>query len=158
MVFIFAATFDFKNRHFPKNIKLILLSNGINASRSLAMGYALSHLASPTFYSFRNLLNAAIVLFPIFMVGEWKALRSSHRAYMVPRMAASFIGAVSALIAFTLISKLGLVTTTLLGFLSMASTLAFSYFYLGEKPEKKNVAVALTVACLVAAGTYFKSV
>lgn len=106
MVFIFVATFDFKSRHFPKNIKLILLSNGINASRSLAMGYALSHLASPTFYSVRNLLNAAVVLLPIFMVGEWKALRVSHRKYMVPRMAASFIGAISALIAFTLISKL----------------------------------------------------
>lgn len=106
MVFIFTATFDFKNHHFPRNIKLILLSNGIGATRSLAMGYALSHLASPTFYSVRNLLNAAIVLFPILLAGEWRAMRSSHGKYMVPRMAASFIGAISALIAFTLISKL----------------------------------------------------
>lgn len=31
----------------------------------------------------------------------------------------------------------------------MVSTLAFGYFYLGEKPEKKNVAIALTVAVFV---------
>ncbi|MFZ3233633.1 MAG: hypothetical protein WA194_09215 [Patescibacteria group bacterium] len=39
----------------------------------------------------------------------------------------------------------------------MISTLAFGYFYLGEKPEKRNVAIALTVAGFVAVGTYFRT-
>ena len=91
MAVIFFASFDFKKHEFPKNIKLIVLSNAINASRSLAMGYALSHMASPAFYSVRNLLNAAIVLVPILMTREWIAMKSSKREYMVPRMAASFL-------------------------------------------------------------------
>lgn len=156
MAVIFGASFDWSNRHFPRNIKLILLSNSITACRSLAMGYALAHMASPTFYSVRNLLNAVIIIVPILASSEWMALKASRREYLVPRMAASFLGAVSALIAFTLISKLGLVTTTLLGFLSMASTLVFGYFYLGDKPERKNVALAVAVASLVALGTYFR--
>lgn len=88
---IFFASFDFKTRHFPRNIRLIVLSNSITACRSLAMGYALSHMASPTFYSVRNLLNAAIIMVPILLTREWLALKASKREYMVPRMAASFI-------------------------------------------------------------------
>lgn len=156
MAVIFFASFDFKSHQFPKNIKLIVLSNSITAGRSLAMGYALSHMASPTFYSVRNLLNAAIIMVPILVARQWMAMKTSKKEYMVPRMAASFIGAASALIAFTLISKLGLVTTTLLGFLSMASTLIFGYFYLGDRPERKNVALAIVVSSLVAIGAYFR--
>ena len=57
----------------------------------------------------------------------------------------------SALIGFTLISKFGLITSTLLGFLSMLSTLILGYFFLNDHPEKKNVMLAVTIALLVAA-------
>lgn len=88
---IFFASFDFKTHHFPKNIRLIVLSNSITACRSLAMGYALAHMASPTFYSVRNLLNAVIIMVPILLTHQWLALKASKREYMAPRMAASFI-------------------------------------------------------------------
>lgn len=55
------------------------------------MGYALSHMASPTFYSVRNLLNAAIIMVPILMARQWLAMKDSKREYMAPRMAASFL-------------------------------------------------------------------
>lgn len=55
------------------------------------MGYALAHMASPTFYSVRNLLNAVIIIVPILLTHQWLALKASKREYMVPRMAASFI-------------------------------------------------------------------
>ncbi len=88
---IFFASFDFKKHEFPKNIKLIALSNSIGACRSLAMGYALAHMASPTFYSVRNLLNAAIIMVPILMTHQWAAMKTSKKEYMAPRMAASFL-------------------------------------------------------------------
>lgn len=157
IVLIFSTSFDWKNRHFPKNFKLIVLSNSINAGRALAMGYALSHMASPTFYSVRNLLGAAVVIVPILVSAEWMALKTSRTDYLAPRMAASFLGAISALIAFTLISRLGLVTTTLLGFLSMATTLVLGYFFLGDRPERRSVALAVAVSVLVALGTYFRA-
>lgn len=62
----------------------------------------------------------------------------------------SFLGALSALIGFTLISKFGLVTSTLLGFLSMISSVILGYFFLADKPEKKNIILAMTIALLVA--------
>jgi drug/metabolite transporter (DMT)-like permease len=62
----------------------------------------------------------------------------------------------SAYIGFSLIAQLGLVTTTLLGFLSMVSTLFIGFFFLGDRPEKRNVFLAVTVALLVAIGTFLK--
>ncbi|MDQ1344389.1 MAG: hypothetical protein QG650_1110 [Patescibacteria group bacterium] len=157
IVIIFTASFDFKGHQFPKNFKLIVLSNSITAFRALAMGYALSHMATETFYSIRNLLNAAIVMIPLLLSAEWVAVKTMKKDCLVPRMAASFLGAISALIAFTLISRLGLVTTTLLGFLSMAATLVLGYAFLGDRPERKNVMLAIAVSALVAVGTYFRA-
>lgn len=156
IVLIFAASFDFKDRHFPKNFRLILLANSINAGRSLMFGYALSHLTSMTFYSTRNLATAAVVILPILFSGQYRILLTSKKEYLPSRMFASFLGAVSALIGFTLIAKLGLVTSTLLGFLSMGSTLVLGYFFLGDRPEKRSVALAVAVSALVALGTYFR--
>lgn len=57
----FVFSFDFSKHEFPKKFKLILLYNGINGGRTLAIGYALAQLSSPTFYTIRNLLTTAIV-------------------------------------------------------------------------------------------------
>lgn len=38
----------------------------------------------------------------------------------------------------------------------MASTLIFGYLYLGDRPEKKNVVLAVVVSALVAVGAYFR--
>lgn len=38
----------------------------------------------------------------------------------------------------------------------MASTLIFGYLYLGDRPEKKNVVLAIVVSTLVAVGAYFR--
>lgn len=157
MALVFFANFDFANRSFPKNFRPILALGGLNAARSLAMGFALAHLTSPTFYSLRNFAAAAIVAVPIFLAGQWGMVRTAGAGFYAPRMTASFLGAISALVAFTLVSSLGLVTTTLLGFLSMGTTMALGYFVLGEKPERKNVFLAIAVASLVAVGAYFRN-
>jgi drug/metabolite transporter (DMT)-like permease len=153
---IFVVTFDFKRRQFPKNISLILLANGISAARTLMIGYALVQLTSPTFYSVRAMIISAFAFLPILYFRQYGRYFEGDKEYLAPRLGASFLGAVSALIAFTLVAELGVVTTTLLGFFSMGSTLLFSRFYLGERPEKKHLFLVFAVTSLVAFGTYFR--
>lgn len=38
----------------------------------------------------------------------------------------------------------------------MVSTLFIGFFFLGDRPEKRNVFLAVTVALLVAIGTFLK--
>lgn len=150
VILLFIFSFDFKKHEFPKNIKLIALNNSINAGRSLMIGYALVHMISPTFYTMRNLLTSIIVWGGIIAAGQLIHLKEAKKDFLIPRLMASCIGAVSAFIGFTLISKFGLIVSTLLGFLSMISTLILGYFFLADHPEKKNIILALSVAILVA--------
>lgn len=155
---IFTSSFDFANRHFPKKFGLIVANHGINAGRALAISYAFSEtLSNATFYAARNLSSTVLAWVGIFAFSQLATIKVSSREFLSTRLAASFLGAISAFIGFALLAKFGLVTSTLLGFLSMVSTLAFSYFYLGDKPEKKNVILAALVASLVALGTYLKA-
>lgn len=154
---IFVFSFDFKKHEFPRNFKLIILNNIINGGRSIAIGYALAHMTSPSFYTIRNLLTTIIVWTGIVWAGQLGLLRETKSNFLIPRLMSSFLGAASALIGFTLISKFGLITSTLLGFLSMISTLILGYFFLADHPEKKNIMLAITVAILVGLWTFFKS-
>lgn len=157
VVLIFAFSFDFSKREFPKKFKLIILNNSINAGRSLAIGYTLTHLSSATFYTIRNLLTTVIVWGGIIFTGQIMLLKGTKKDFLIPRLMASWLGSISALIGFTLISKFGLITSTLLGFLSMISTLMLGYFFLADRPEKKNIILAVTVAILVAFWVFFKA-
>ncbi len=89
---IFVASFDFKNRHFPKNFGLIFANHGINAARSLVIAYGFSaHLTNSTFYVARNLTVAALVWGMIFAFSQVSVVRSSSREFLVPRLSASFL-------------------------------------------------------------------
>lgn len=154
---IFVFSFDFKAHEFPKKIQLIILNNVINGGRSIAIGYVLVHMTSPTFYTLRNFLTTLIVWWGILFAWQAVLLKDTNKTFMIPRLLSSGLGSVSALIGFTLISKFGLITSTLLGFLSMLSTLILGYFFLNDHPEKKNVMLAVTIALLVAAWVFFKT-
>lgn len=83
---IFVATFDFKNRQFPKNISLILLANGISAARMLMIGYALVQLTSPTFYSIRSLIISAFAFLPILYFRQYGRYFEGDKKYLAPRL------------------------------------------------------------------------
>lgn len=146
---IFVKSFDFKNMTFPKKIFPILVYNGTNSMRSLAMGYALIHMTSSTFYSIRNLLNIVIFLIGFYIAKEVMNYREWKREFLLYRLIASFVGAVSALIGFMLITSLGIVTTILLGFLSMSITLILQWLFLKETPDRKDVLFSFVIAILV---------
>ena len=150
VILIFIFSFDFSKWEFPKKFLLILINNSINAGRSLVIGYAFLQLSSPTFFTVRNLLTTLIVWGGIALAGQTVLLCGAKKEFLIPRLIASFLGAISALIGFMLISKFGLVTSMLLGFLSMSSTIVLGYFFLADRPEKKNIILATTIAILVA--------
>lgn len=114
IVIIFVFSFDFKTHEFPKKFGLIVLNNTINGSRSIAIGYVLAHMTSPTFYTLRNFITTAIVWAGIFLAGHASLIRTTNKEFLIPRLLSAGLGAVSALIGFTLISKFGLITSTLL--------------------------------------------
>ena len=157
IIIIFIFSFDFRTHEFPRQFWPIVLNNTINGVRSIGIWYVLVHMSSPTFYTIRNILTTIIVWIGILLASQLIFLKDVKKDFLVPRLMASFIGAVSALIGFTLISQFGLITSTLLGFLSMLSTVILGYLFLADKPEKKNILLAISVAILVACSSFFKA-
>ena len=157
IIIIFVFSFDFRTREFPRQFWPIILNNTINGVRSIGIWYALVHLTSPTFYTIRNILTTGIVWIGIILASQLIFIKDIKKDFLIPRLMASFLWAISALIWFTLISKFGLITSTLLGFFSMLSTVILGYFFLADKPEKKNIILAVSVALLVACGSFFKT-
>lgn len=66
IIILFLFSFDFKTHEFPKKFHLILLNNGLNSARTIAIGYFLAYMTSASFLVMRNVLIVGIVIWGIY--------------------------------------------------------------------------------------------
>ncbi len=88
---MFFSSFDFKTHEFPKNLKLLIVSNSITAGRSLYIAFAFHYLTNATFYASRNLSSTLMIFFSIFLAGQLGTFRQAERNFLIPRLSASFL-------------------------------------------------------------------
>lgn len=102
----------------------------------------------------------AIICFLIYLsllkISDYKAIKTLKKDFLFNRYLGSILSWIAYLISLFLISDLWLTISTLLWFLWLGFTLILSYFFLWDKPDKKNIILALIVFILVSIGYYFK--
>jgi hypothetical protein len=150
------ASIDLKHFSFPKNFKKILLIQGLVSVRYIIMSRCILQLNDKIFYVYDTVFYAlTLVIIILSSHTQWQ-LRQFNKGFYINRMWASIFWAISTVISLYLISELGATTVLLLGFLNVALQIIIAYFYLGEKPSKKDIILTLIVSVLVAIWFYFK--
>lgn len=153
---IFYFSFDFKKFEFPEKIFPILIWKWLIGLRQIGMAYALILMVSPVFFTLRNIASFVVFFLVIFVMREKLSFRGASKEFLVYRSIGSTVYVLASYISFTLLHSLGLIVTTLLGFLGMITTLVFQGIFLKEIPEKKDVILSLGIAVLVGIGAYYR--
>ena len=158
VVVMVAFTVDWQHFTVPRSIlgMLVLQSNG--AFHSLSLGYFLLQVDSFSFYIAKQLVIAAILLVILLSIGmrAFRQIRELPRVYFAIRPVGSFIGGISDIIGLYLISSVGILIATLLGFLGIGVSVLLAYLLLGERPSRKDILLIVIVTSLVGLGMYCK--
>lgn len=148
-------TLNFKKLRFPKSFWLIVLSKFLNSIKILIIGYILLKYTFQTVTALEAIISFLIYL-SLLKVSDYKAIKTLKKDFLFNRYLGSILSWIAYLISLFLISDLWLTISTLLWFLWLGFTLILSYFFLWDKPDKKNIILALIVFILVSIGYYFK--
>ncbi|USN55430.1 MAG: EamA family transporter [Candidatus Peribacteria bacterium] len=103
-----------------------------------------------------GLLYLLLLLLLIFSTHVQSQTMHFTKQFYSNRFGAAMLGAVGTVISLYLIAELGASIVVLLGFVEMALILVFAYFFLGERPTRKDLVMTGVVMCLVALGFYFR--
>lgn len=155
VILISVFSIDFSNFKLPKSFGLIIISKLAKRTTVLLLWYALTKYSSMTITSLDAITSIIIYIF-LLKIADWKVLFKSPKAFYYNRYAGSVLWWTGYFITLFLISDLWMIITTLLWFLWLGTTLVLSYFILWDKPEKKNIILAVIVSLLVALGYYLK--
>ena len=148
-------TLNFKKLRFPKSFWLIVLSKFLNSIKILIIGYILLKYTFQTVTALEAIISFLIYL-SLLKISDYKAIKTLKKDFLFNRYLGSILSWIAYLISLFLISDLWLTISTLLWFLWLGFTLILSYFFLWDKPDKKNIILALIVFILVSIGYYFK--
>lgn len=156
VIIITLFSIDLKNISVPKSFKLILLRHSIYTVKFLAIWYLLLSITNFDYFAIFTFIFFIISLTVFIKNKYYKVLKKWTKAFFNYRLLASFLWIIVELITLFIISNMWLIVATLLWFLWLASTLIFWYFILKEKPEKKDIFLALIVLSLISIWYYFK--
>ncbi|MDD3144674.1 MAG: hypothetical protein PHV23_01025 [Candidatus Gracilibacteria bacterium] len=136
---------------------MVLTSSIIKSFQVFSTIYFLTKLNSANFYLLESIL---VIIFSIILMlyksefGEFKKLEKSYVKLM---MFVNSIVIVSILLALTMYSTLGIVTTSLLSLLYLIFVYIIGFFVLKEIPSKKDIVITVLVSLCIMIGMYFKN-
>ncbi|MCT4616599.1 MAG: EamA family transporter [Candidatus Gracilibacteria bacterium] len=152
------ANIDFKNFKMSKPVLYVIISKIIYGIGGIVCGYALKHITAYDFFVYDR-VTFVIVLIISMLLFATKLKKEDFvfpKQFYVCRYISSYTRMIGYFIGLLLISELGLVMSTILGFLQMAVLLVMSYFMLGDKPSKRDLVLTGIVTVLVFIGLYFR--
>ncbi|MDD2515778.1 MAG: hypothetical protein PHF46_02285 [Candidatus Gracilibacteria bacterium] len=156
-ILIAGSSIDFKNFSVPKGFSSLICAKFIRAGKSLFVGYMLLTLNSIDYFFLNSASYLLLQFIMIFLISkDFATIKNSNTPFLKVRIFSVILGNIGAIMGLFLIKSLGLVISNLLGFLSLAVTLVFSYFFFKDIPTKKNIFVTFLVCALVGVGIYFK--
>lgn len=156
-IVIIIASIDFKNIALPRNFLGLVISKWIWAGKSILVWILLKQVDSYNFYVINNLSYVLVNVFLVLFISrDLFTIKKSTKQFLWYRLISNFFGNISSIVSFLLIANLGLIITNLLGFLTLTTTLIFSYILFWDKPTKKNIIVTITISILIWIWIYYK--
>ena len=154
VVIIFS--FDYKKFTFPKKVSLLIFQQFLFALSTIVMAFVLKKYNWPSVALLDVILSILILIIFTIKFSELKQFHKQKLDFYKYRFWAGFAGRTAYVISLFLISDLWVVISTLLTFLTLGFILIMGYFYLDDKPSKKDIILAIIVTCLVWLWIYFK--
>lgn len=140
---IWLFSFDFRKFRFSRISSLYILSQIIYGIDIIFLAYAMSFIWEVEFLTiFWFIVFPAMFFYNVFSKNLSK-LRKNKKIFFFFSVSDAFIGTGTALISLYLIKNIWIVMTSLLGLITLATTLISGYFFLGDKPHKKDLFLAL---------------
>jgi len=152
LVIVFASI-DFKKLTVPKNFKTILLSQSLISLETLLTWYVLIRLDYVRFFVIYAMVSILFIGWSLLYKKQWfSALKKVWFRFYPFIIVSSAIGWITFAIGLFLVNELWLTMSILLGFIWIVTSLLFWYLILKDKPNKKDVFVAILVSAFIAIG------
>jgi len=142
-------SFDYKNFTFPKKVWLLVFQQFLFALATIIIAFVLKKYNWPSVALLDVILSFLILIIFTIKFSELKQFHKQKLDFYKYRFWAGFAGRSVYVISLFLISDLWIVISTLLTFLTLWVTLIMWYFYLDDKPSKKDIILAIIITCLV---------
>ncbi|MCT4616600.1 MAG: hypothetical protein N4A38_00130 [Candidatus Gracilibacteria bacterium] len=149
---------NFKEVKFSRNIIYVIIARTIGGICGVLTGYILKDISEIDFFMYERISFFTVTFFFLFIT-MFKYKKEDFifpKTFYISRFFNFFFWAVGALIGLFIIKSLGLVVSSILGFLGMGITLVMSYFIFGDKPSKKDIILTIIITILVFLGFYFR--
>ena len=150
LVIIFASI-DFKKFTIPKSFKTIIVAQSLISLETLLTWYVLIRLDYVWFFLIYAVV--AVVLILVSLIYKKQSFSSLEKVWLrfYPLIIiSSAIGRATFAIGLFLVNELWLTMSILLGFIWIITSLLFWYLILKDKPNKKDILVAVLVSAFIA--------
>ena len=143
----------------PRALPALLADQAITAGTALLTSYTLQqHMTGADFFALSGMLYGLVFIIPVVYL--LPRVRSDQKyftkTFYTHRLSSLLLSNVSYYISLVVIAGLGLLVSTLLGFLYTGAMLLLSLLFFGEVPRKKDIILCIVLAILVALGAYFR--
>ena len=156
VVLVILFSIDYKTFRFPKKVSLLFLHQWLLSIEMLLIAYALNSYNWASIAAVDVFVWSIILLLFLIKLSELKQIHKQKKEFYIFRFWAGYAWWFAYIITLFLISNLWIVLSTLLGFLTLGITLILWYFFLNDKPNKKDVVLAVLITILVWLWMYFK--
>lgn len=156
VVILLITSYDFKQKAIPKNIFLLLITKILISAKLILTWYILSKVSSSDLYISFNFAIFLAYLWLCLFTDDIRKLKENPKSFYKNIWIAAILWETSEIVSFFIIFEFWLIVWILFSFLWIATTLIFSYFFLWDKPEKKDIIMAFITTILVGLWFYFK--
>ncbi len=150
------ASINFRSFSFNRYTLMILWTGVIQSINTFIAGYTLVHISSFSFILADNITISLLVLVHL-LIFERSTITDIPKKTTFPLFSNLFLNNllwfVSYAITLYLMKELGIVTTSLLGMLTIVLTIVSSYIFFQDIPTRKDVATAVIIICCIVGGT-----
>jgi len=153
---IIGFTVDWKNMVMPKSFRNITIRQWLQSIHTLIVWIAIGITSDKMYFMSYVPLITIVMMLVIMKNKELKVLSTLPKSFYKNRIAASITWSSWFIIWLFLISKYGIIVSTLLSFIGMGMTMVFSFFIIWEKPAKKDILLTVIVSSLVGLGFFLK--
>lgn len=155
IVIIAAGSIDFKTLKLPKNIHKLLFVESLRTVAILLGWWVVIKYGEISYFNTYVLFGLIIWVILVYSTQQMQDYRNVWISYWKCRTIWS-IWWLSWFLSLVVIKSLGLSISILLGFIWVWVTLLFSYLFLWDKPNRKNILLTAVVSILIWIWYYFK--
>ncbi len=154
---VIVPSIDFKTFKINKYSLMVLIGSIIKSCQLFATLYFLTKLNAINFYLLETSLIIVISLLLIILKWEFIQFKYLKPKYIKLLTSANLVSIWAILLSLTLLSTLWVVVTSLLSLLYLVFVYTLWYYFLGEKPTKKDLIITVLVSLCVLFWIYFEN-